>query len=357
MGSKPQAAIRNPQSDLARYSRQILVDGIGVDGQRRLLESRVLLVGCGALGSVLAETLVRAGVGHVRICDRDFIESNNLQRQVLFDEDDIAANLPKAEAARRKLARMNSEVTVEAVVTDVNHTNIERLAEGAVLLLDGTDNFETRFLINDLAIKTQRPWIYGAVIGTSGLMMPILPGQTPCLRCVFETIPPPEMNPTCDTARVLGPVVNIVASLQALEAIKILAGALEAVNRHLVSIDAWSGRFINLTVEAAREKSDCPCCRHARFDYLEGREGSTTTVLCGRDAVQIRRATSGVLDLAALAAKLESVAAAPIQRNSFLLRATIAGRDVTLFPDGRAIIQGSKDADEAKSFYARYIGA
>jgi adenylyltransferase/sulfurtransferase len=187
-------------------------------------------------------------------------------------------------------------------------------------------------------------------------MMPILPGQTPCLRCVFETIPPPEMNPTCDTAGVLGPVVNIVASLQALEAIKILAGASQAVNRHLVSIDAWSGRFINLKVEAARE-SDCPCCRHARFDYLEGREGSTTTVLCGRDAVQIRRATDGVLDLAALAAKLQAVAAAPIQQNSFLLRATIAGRDVTLFPDGRAIIQGSKDADEAKSFYARYIGA
>ncbi|HEY3243064.1 MAG TPA: ThiF family adenylyltransferase, partial [Phycisphaerae bacterium] len=316
----PNWELGNRQSDLSRYSRQVLVEGIGESGQRRLLDARVLLVGCGALGSVLAETLVRAGVGHLRICDRDFIELNNLQRQVLFDEDDIAANLPKAEAARRKLARMNSHVTVEALVTDVNHTNIERLAEGAQLLLDGTDNFETRFLINDLAIKTQRPWIYGAVIGTSGLMMPILPGQTPCLRCVFETAPPPEMNPTCDTAGVLGPVVNLIASLQSLEALKILAGATDAVNRNLVSIDAWSGRFINLKVDSARDKGDCPCCRQARFDYLEGREGRTTSVLCGRDAVQIRRPADGKLDLAAMALKLQASAAAPVQQNAYMLR-------------------------------------
>jgi len=224
MNPDPSPTVSNHDAKLDRYSRQILFDKIGEAGQRRLLDARVLLVGCGALGTVLANTLVRAGVGFLRIADRDFIELNNLQRQVLFDEADVRDHLPKAEAAARKLRAINSQVTIDPVIADVNHQNIERLAEGADLLLDGTDNFETRFLINDLAIKTKRPWIYGAAIGANGLVLPIIPGETPCLRCVFEEPPPAGSSPTCDTVGVLGPTVAIVAAYQAGEAIKILSG-------------------------------------------------------------------------------------------------------------------------------------
>jgi molybdopterin/thiamine biosynthesis adenylyltransferase len=239
-------------TELARYSRQMLFDRIGVDGQRRLAAGRVLLVGCGALGTVIANTLVRAGVGRLRICDRDYIEPNNLQRQVLFDEDDIARNLPKAVAAAEKLAAINRGVEIEAEVTDVHLDNLARLAAGHDLILDGTDNFETRYLINDFAIKTGVPWVYGAVISATGLVMPVIPGETACLRCVFESAPPPEMSPTCDTAGVIGPAVNIVASLQCVEAMKLLMGRREEVSRSLTSVDVWSGRVIQLNVSPAR---------------------------------------------------------------------------------------------------------
>lgn len=341
---------------LARYSRQVLFEKIGTEGQRRLGEARVLLVGCGALGTVLASTLVRAGVGHLRICDRDYIERDNLQRQVLFDEADIAANLPKAQAAAAKLAQINSDVAVEGIVTDVNHTNIERWADGADLILDGTDNFETRFLINDLAVKTHRPWVYGAVIGATGLCMTIVPGETPCLRCVFEEAPPPEMNPTCDTAGVLGSAVNVVASLQAVEAIKLLAGRADEINRHLVQIDVWSGRFVNLNVSSASERGECPCCKHRKFPYLAGETAGTATTLCGRNAVQIRASGNATVDFAALARKLETVAAQPVQFNRYLLRAVFGAYDLTLFPDGRAIIKGTDNPDKARTLYAKYIG-
>jgi len=343
---------------LSRYSRQVLFEKIGVDGQRRLGQSHALLVGCGALGTVLANTLVRAGVGHLRICDRDYIERDNLQRQVLFDEADIAANLPKAQAAAAKLARINSDVAVEAVVADVNHTNIERLAEGADLILDGTDNFETRFLINDLAVKTNRPWVYGAVIGATGLCMTIVPGDTPCLRCVFEEAPPPEMNPTCDTAGVLGSAVNVVASLQAVEAIKLLAGRRDEINRHLVQIDVWSGRFVNLNVSAVGGQGDCPCCKQRRFSYLSGERAAATTALCGRNAVQVRAGAGATeaVDFAAIARKLEPVVSQPVEYNRYLLRAVVDGHELTLFPDGRAIIKGTDDLDKARTLYAKYVG-
>lgn len=342
---------------LNRYLRQVLCDKIGEEGQRRLMESRVVLIGCGALGTVLASTLVRAGVGFTRICDRDYIELDNLQRQILFDEDDIAANLPKAQAAAARLARINSDVTVEAVVVDVNHTNIERLAEDADLLLDGTDNFETRFLINDLAVKTRRPWIYGAVIGATGLCMTIVPHDTPCLRCVFENAPPPEMNPTCDTVGVLASAVNLVAGLQAVEAMKLLAGRADEINRHLVHLDVWSGRFVNVNVQADYDEGDCPCCKRHEFPYLSGELSGQTTTLCGRDAVQVNPGSKVRADFAALAQKLQPVAIGPVKHNRFMLKARVGEHELTLFPDGRAIIKGTADPDKARTLYAKYFGA
>ena len=357
-GMKQQNRHRQPLDPaLARYSRQMLFNRIGVEGQRRLGTSRVVLIGCGALGAGLANTLVRAGVGYLRICDRDYIERDNLQRQVLFDEDDIAANLPKAEAAAAKLAKINSDVTVEPQVVDVNHTNIERLSDGAELLLDGTDNFETRFLINDLAVKTRRPWIYGAVIGATGLCMTIIPHDTPCLRCVFEQAPPPEMNPTCDTVGVLASAVNIVAGLQAVEALKLLTGRAEEVNRHLVHLDVWSGRFYNANVQSAYDKGSCPCCKRGEFDYLSGRFASSTATLCGRDAVQINMTTPVNISFPAIAERLSPVAVGAVHHNRHMLKASIGEFELTLFPDGRAIIKGTDDTDRARTLYAKYFGA
>jgi adenylyltransferase/sulfurtransferase len=341
---------------MSRYSRQILYPPIGEDGQRRLLAARVLLVGCGALGGALANTLCRAGLGLLRIVDRDFIELNNLQRQTLFDEEDIAAGLPKAEAARRRLARINSEVKVEAVVADASHRNIERLADGVDLLLDGTDNFETRYLINDLAVQSGRPWVYGACVGATGLCLPVLPGVTPCLRCVFEHAPPPEMNPTCDTAGILGPAVSIVAAHQALEAIKILTGHLDAVDRRLLRFDAWENRYRHLNVAAARSP-DCVCCGQRQFEYLAGRLGGSTTTLCGRNAVQVTPGAATPVDFSAIAAKLSAGGASDVRQNPFMLKARIEGLELTLFPDGRAILGGTKRPEQARAVYARYIGS
>jgi adenylyltransferase/sulfurtransferase len=242
------------------------------------------------------------------------------------------------------------------VVIDVNPTNIERLADGAEVLLDGTDNFETRFLINDLAVKTNRPWVYGAVIGATGLCMTVLPRDTPCLRCIFEEAPPPEINPTCDTAGVLAAAVNIVASLQAIETVKLLTGRREEVNRHLVQVDAWSGRVVNLKVQSAYDEGDCVCCKRGDFAYLQGRFAGSTTTLCGRDAVQVSPGGSLRVDFAAIAKKLEPVAAGPVQYNRFLLKAAVDAFEMTLFPDGRAIIKGVKDADRARTLYAKYLG-
>src|SRR5215467_5371091 len=263
---------------LERYSRQVRFPQLGEEGQRALLGSRVALCGCGALGTVLANHLARAGVGSIRVIDRDFIETHNLQRQILFDEQDVADNLPKAEAAARKLRLINSQVTVESVVT-----NIDRLVEDADLILDGTDNFETRYLINDAAVKLGKPWIFGGVIGSEGQTMTIIPGQTPCLRCLIETAPPPGMTPTCETAGVLGPAVAVIASFEAIEAIKLLSGHLEAINEHLIMVDVWDWTFRQLKVANLLGKVDCPCCQRRQFDWLEGTMGSHTTTLCGRN--------------------------------------------------------------------------
>ena len=344
-------------SNLSRYARQLILPEVGEPGQRRLLNSRAVLVGCGALGSFLADALVRAGVGQLRIVDRDYLELNNLQRQVLFDEADIAEGLPKAEAAARKLRRINSLVEVEGVVEDADARNVERLCERADILLDGTDNFETRYLLNDLAVKTARPWVYGAVIGTGGLCMPILPNETACLRCVFEHAPPPELSPTCDTAGVLGPAVSMVAAFQAVEALKILLGRRDELTRRLIHIDAWMGRVTLLNVQKAYEEGDCRCCRQKRFDYLQGRLGSSAARLCGRNAVQVSHVGGARISFEQVAAKLAPVAEQAPTYNQFMLKARLGSHEIALFADGRAIIKGTDDAEEARTIYARYIGA
>jgi adenylyltransferase/sulfurtransferase len=340
---------------LDRYARQIRFAPLGEDGQRRLLASRVLVCGCGALGSVLANTLARAGVGKLRIVDRDFVETTNLQRQVLFDEDDVAANLPKAIAAANKLRRINSQIEIEPIVADVDHLNILSLLEGVDCIVDGTDNFETRFLINDAAVKLGLPWVYGGSIGAGGQTMTILPGETPCLRCLITEAPPPGTTETCDTAGILGSIVNVVASIQATECIKILSGHREAVQRSLMVIDLWENRFLSMKAAGLREGSDCTTCVRRKFEWLAGERGTHTAVLCGRNAVQLVQPGRGGVALDALAQKLTGVGR--LSRNPFLLRLEVDGYTLTVFPDGRAIIGGTDDIPTARTVYAKYIGA
>ena len=339
---------------LERYSRQMRFYGIGEDGQRRLLNSHVTLCGCGALGTVLANTLVRGGVGHLRLIDRDFIETNNLQRQVLFDEHDVAENLPKAEAAARKLGAINSGVHVEPVVTDIDRTNILELVRDADLILDGTDNFEIRYLINDAAVKLGKPWVYGGCIGSHGQTMTILPGETPCLRCVFEAAPAPGEAGTCETAGVLSPIVNIVASYQAAEAFKILTGRREQVNRDLIYLDVWDNIQRRIKIAPLLGKVDCPCCQRRRFEWLEGEQGTHTTSLCGRNAVQVAHRGAARLNFEEMARHLG--AHGEVSYNRFLLKFTADGHEFTVFPDGRAIIKGISDVDKARTLYAKYVG-
>jgi adenylyltransferase/sulfurtransferase len=345
----------DPHSDsLERYSRQVRFPPLGEAGQRAVSASRVAICGCGALGTVLANHLARAGVGFLRIVDRDFIETHNLQRQVLFDEQDVADCLPKAEAAARKLRRINGAIAIEAVVVDVDHKNIIDLVKDVDLILDGTDNFETRYLINDAAVKLGKPWVYGGVIGCEGQTMTIIPGKTPCLRCLIESSPPPGTTPTCETAGVLGPAVSAIASFQAVEAIKLLAGKEEALNRDLIMVDLWDWSFRQLKLGGLLEKGDCPCCRHRRFEWLEGTMGSHTTTLCGRNAVQIAAHRPSPIDFAEMATRLGGLG--DVRYNSFLLRFETEGHEFTVFPDGRAIIKGTNDIARARTLYAQFVG-
>ena len=336
-----------------RYVRQMRYPLFGEKGQERLAESRVLICGCGALGSVLADTLVRAGVGHVRIVDRDFLETSNLQRQVLFDEHDVERQLPKAIAAAEKLRRINSEVVVEPIVADVDHTNLAELAEGVGMIVDGTDNFQTRFLLNDYSVKHDVPWVYGGCLGAEGQAMTILPGETACLRCLMQDCPPPGTTPTCDTAGILAPIVSVVASIEAMEAIKVLSGNRHAVSRGLSVIDLWSNHLRQVDLGDLREQVDCPACRRGEFPWLEGKEGSHTAVLCGRNAVQLTHIGKAV-NLNQLARRLDGVG--EVTRNPFLLRLHVNDYEITVFPDGRAIVGGTDDIPTAKTVYAKYIG-
>lgn len=340
-----------------RYSRQILFHGIGETGQSRISKGRVLLCGCGALGSAIADGLTRAGVGFLRLVDRDFVELSNLQRQVLFDEQDIADQLPKAVAAGRKLARINSGVALEPIVADIDHTNILKLAEGVDLILDGMDNFETRFLINDAALALRLPWVYGGCIGSHGQVLPIFPGETACLRCLIGDVPGPGMTETCDTAGIIGPAVNVVAALQVVLALKILAGRRDLIDPALLIVDVWDGTLRKMSVANLREQSHCPACVGGEREWLSGRKGSQTTVLCGRNAVQISPPEKRQLSFADLAPKLKG--AGEVSYNQFLLRLTLAGgeQQITLFPDGRAIVKGTDDVSVARGLYSKYIGA
>jgi adenylyltransferase/sulfurtransferase len=344
---------------LERYSRQMRFPGMGKAGQEKLLASRVTLCGCGALGTVLANVLVRAGVGFVRVVDRDFVEPSNLQRQVLFDESDVTNNLPKAEAAAVKLRQINSSVTIEPVVADINRTNIEDLCAGADLILDGSDNFEIRYLINDVAFKHNKPWVYGGAVGSQGMSMTIIPGETPCLRCVFEAAPAPGETGTCETAGVLAPAVNIVASYQATEALKLLSGNKAAVNKELLILDVWenTNRRVKVAPLAGR-KGQCPCCAKRCFEWLDGAHGTQTTSLCGRNAVQVSQRTKGKLDFAYLASVLKQ--SGEVSYNKFLLKFQLVENgdpyEFTVFEDGRAIIKGTDQPDKARTLYAKYVG-
>ncbi|HYP30197.1 MAG TPA: ThiF family adenylyltransferase [Blastocatellia bacterium] len=338
-----------------RYSRQILFEGIGAAGQAALAASRVVIIGCGALGAVQAETLARAGVGALVLVDRDFVEESNLQRQVMFEERDALDRLPKAEAAASRLRRVNSLIKVEPVVSDVNFENVEEIIAGADLVLDGTDNFETRFLINDACVKNGIPWIYGAAVGSYGLTMTIIPNVTPCLRCVLEDLPEPGSSPTCDTSGVIMPVVSIVASLQAAEAMKVLTNNLDRLHRSLVRLDVWDLQVSRTDLSDYGDRSACPACGKGQFEFLLGAGRQVTTTLCGRNAVQIARSEKTSLDFSALADKLRPLG--QVAFNDFLLRFKVEEYDITVFRDARSIIRGTADPAVARGIYARYIGA
>lgn len=336
-----------------RYSRHILLSQIGEEGQKRLLSSTVAVIGCGALGTVVASTLVRAGVGRVKIADRDYIELSNLQRQILFDEQDIARGLPKAIAAAEKLSRVNSDVRVEPLVVDVNPSNVEEIIADVDLVLDATDNFETRLLINDACVKHDIPWIYGAVVSTYGMSFVIIPHRTACFRCHIRQIPAPGSAPTCDTVGVLGPAVNIVASLEVTEGLKLLIGKEQELHGQLVYIDAWTATLERM--ELQKRQAPCPACDLGQFEFLEARKGTYLTTLCGRDAVQINVRGQAAVSLSALAERLNSVGEAI--HNKYMLRFRVDSFELTVFPDGRTIVKGTTDENVARSLYARYIGA
>ncbi len=331
---------------------------MGEEGQRRIRAASVAIVGCGALGSVQAETMARAGVGLLRIIDRDFVEWSNLQRQFLFDENDAAEAIPKALAAARRLAHVNSEVALEPMVADLTAANAGDLLEGIDLILDGTDNFETRYLINDAAVRGGIPWIYGAAVGSYGLKFAVVPGHTACLRCIYPEYPNTP-QPNCETEGVLAPVTLTIAALQTADALKILAGGLarglsrepDTFTSKIATVDVWSGEIRQ--VDTPPRDADCPCCAKHEFVYLDGSRRAPVS-LCGRNAVQIHERSRPV-DLSELANRLGSIA--PVRSNEFALRADLDPYELMVFPDGRAIIRGTTDVGLARSLYARYVGA
>jgi molybdopterin-synthase adenylyltransferase len=335
-----------------RYSRQILFAQIGKIGQEKLINSRILLVGCGALGASHAEMLARAGVGKIRVVDRDFVEFSNLQRQTLFSESDAHNRLPKAIACKNRIAEINSEVAVEAIVADVNYSNVENLIENCDLVIDGTDNFQVRYLLNDACVKHKKTWIYGAAVSSYGVSMTIVPGETPCLRCVFEEIPDAGSSPTCDTAGVIMPIISTISAVQVTEALKILAGNSTKLHRSLLQFDLWENDWRK--IKLGEPNDDCICCGKRNFEFLNAENVEFFTTLCGRDSVQISAPKPTQLDLIKLAATLQNLA--DVKQNEYLVRFSIENFEMTIFKDARAIIKGTDDFVVAKSLYAKYVG-
>lgn len=337
----------------SRYSRQIRFSPVGDEGQRRIRAANVAIVGCGALGSVQAEMMTRAGVGMLRLIDRDFVEWSNLQRQFLFDENDAAEAMPKAVAAARRLARVNSEVVLEPMVADLTASNAAELFDGIHLILDGADNFETRYLINDVAVRAGIPWIYGAAVGSYGLKVAIVPGRTACLRCIYPEYPR-SPQPNCETEGVLAPVTAAIAALQVADALKILVcgdSMKASTEARITTVDVWSGEIRQ--VAPPPRDPECPCCARREFTYLDGSRRAPIS-LCGRNAVQIHERSRPV-DLGELARRLGAIA--PVRANEFALRANLAPYELMVFADGRAIVRGTTDVGLARSLYARYVGA
>lgn len=341
-----------PMTD-TRYARQMILGQIGRRGQTKFAAARAIIVGCGALGSYQAQLLGRAGVGNLRIIDRDFVERSNLQRQILFTDADADEARPKAIAAERAIREINPEISVEGVVDDLNASTADELLAGADVICDGTDNFEARYLVNDFAVLHETPWVYAGVIGTDGLVLPIVPKQTPCLRCVFETPPPPGSLPTCESAGVLGSAVAVIAGLQVTEVLKLLVGDLDAVTRALIRYDAWKAEFSMVDVGSPR--ADCPVCGGLDFAYLDGRLGSRAAKLCGRNAIQLMpRDAEAPPSLDRIAKSLSS--GWQVTSYGEVLRATKNGITVNVFQDGRAIIDGTTDETRARSLYAQVVG-
>ncbi|MEJ7623247.1 MAG: ThiF family adenylyltransferase [Pyrinomonadaceae bacterium] len=335
-----------------RYSRQILFPPIGREGQEKLAEARVLIVGCGALGASHAEMLSRAGVHKLRIVDRDFVEFTNLQRQTLYREADAENRLPKAIAARTRLAEVNRLVEVEAIVADVNNSNVESLIAGCDLVLDGTDNFQVRYLINDACVKHAKPWIYGAAVSSYGTTMTVIPDRTPCLRCVFDEMPDAGSAPTCDTAGVVMPIIATISAIQVTEAIKLIIGDTDSLHRSLIQADVWTNE--RHTIRLGERTPDCKTCVQHRYEFLDAGNTEFTAVLCGRDAVQVSPPHPTRLDLPSLALRLS--ATGDVKQNEYLLRFKSGENEVTVFQDARAIVKGTDDIAVARSIYARFIG-
>jgi molybdopterin/thiamine biosynthesis adenylyltransferase len=332
-----------------RYSRQTIFTRIGDVGQARLLESRAVIIGCGALGCNIAGLLARAGLGNIRIIDRDFIEYHNLQRQVLFDEADIKAGLPKAIAAEQHLRKINSTIRVQGIIADVNFSNIEKLCRDADIILDGLDNYETRFLINDFALKYKIPWVYGGAVMSNGMTMNIIPGKTPCFRCIHSVSQTPDAL-TCETAGVVGSTPAVIGSLQAMEAIKILLGAPE-INRDLIIIDVWADTFDRIKI---KKRQGCPAC-NGQYEFLDKKFTLKTSSLCGQSrSVQIINTTVGTVSLHKLADKLTGVT--NVSRNRYVLCFDVEGYRFFVYPDGRTVIKGTPDTEQAEKLYRKYVG-
>ncbi|OAS21456.1 ThiF family adenylyltransferase [Paenibacillus oryzisoli] len=338
-----------------RYSRQILFPPIGMEGQRKLGLGRVAIVGMGALGTVLANHMVRAGVGYVRIIDRDFVDKSNLQRQMLYDEDDASATIPKSIAAAKRLQLVNSNVEIDPHVCDLNATNAEGLLHDVDVILDGTDNFAVRFLLNDVSMKLGIPWIYGGAVASRGVSLTIIPDRTPCLRCLFPQAPAAGTTDTCDTAGVIGGIIHVVASYQATEALKLLVGATDQLNLNMQQWDLWFNQNSAIRVSGAK-KSDCPACAHKQYEYLDAHiESDTIQSLCGRNSVQIHPIIPSTHPLEYWEERLQPLGL--VEKNRFLLKFH-ASDDIQMiiFPGGRVLIQGTEDLIQAKSLYSRYIG-